>query len=692
MARQYPLERTRNIGIIAHIDAGKTTVTERVLFYTQKIHRIGEVHDGAATMDWMEQEQERGITITAAATTCYWNEHQVNIIDTPGHIDFTAEVQRSLRVLDGGVVVFDAVAGVEPQSETVWRQADRFGVPRICFVNKMDRIGADFRRTIDMIADRLAAKPVPIQMPIGAEDKFRGVIDLIKMEAIYYLDDLGTKSEASPIPAEMLEEAKQLREEMLEKVAEVDDALIEKYLDGEEITPDEMHHALRMATIAGVVVPVLCGSALKNKGVQRLLDAVVNYLPSPKDIPPKIGFNPHNDQEVLVFADEKDPFVGLVFKIVTDPFVGRLAYVRVYSGTLNAGSGVQNSSKGKKERVGRLLQMHANHREELKTIYAGDIAAVVGLKNTFTGETICDPSRPVVVESITFPEPVISMAIEPKTKADEEKLSIALQKLAEEDPTFRVRVDENTGQTQISGMGELHLEVLVERLRREFKVEANVGRPQVAYRETITRPAVAQGRFVRQSGGRGQYGDVKLEVEPLGKGQGFQFESKIVGGAIPREYIPAVEGGIKEALSTGVVAGYPVVDVKVSLVDGSYHEVDSSEMAFRIAGSIGFKEALQKGAPVLLEPVMKVEVITPEEFTGDVIGDLASRRGNIEGMSPRAGGVAAIVALVPLSEMFGYATDLRSATQGRATFTMEFDHYAQLSKELQEKLASGARI
>jgi elongation factor G len=692
MARQYPLERTRNIGIIAHIDAGKTTVTERVLFYTQKIHRIGEVHDGAATMDWMEQEQERGITITAAATTCYWNNHQVNIIDTPGHIDFTAEVQRSLRVLDGGVVIFDGVAGVEPQSETVWRQADRFGVPRICFVNKMDRVGADFRRTIAMIADRLAANPVPIQMPIGAEDKFRGVIDLIKMEAIYYLDDLGTKSEASPIPDEMLEEAEQWREEMLEKLAEVDDALIEKYLEGEEITYDEIHHALRMATIAGVVVPVLCGSALKNKGVQRLLDAVVNYLPSPKDIPPKIGYNPHNDQELPIFADENDPFVGLIFKIVTDPFVGRLAYVRVYSGTLDAGSNVQNSVKGRKERVGRLVQMHANHREELKTVHAGDIVAVVGLKRTFTGETICDPGRPVVMEAITFPEPVISMAIEPKTKADEEKLSIALQKLAEEDPTFQVRIDENTGQTQISGMGELHLEVLVERLRREFKVEANVGKPQVAYRETITRPATAQGRFVRQSGGRGQYGDVKLEVEPLGKGQGFDFESKIVGGAIPKEYIPSVKAGVSEALSTGIVAGYPVVDVKVTLVDGSYHEVDSSELAFKIAGSIGFKEAMQKGGPVLLEPVMRVEIITPEEFTGEVIGDLSARRGNIEGMAPRSGGVTAVTGLVPLSEMFGYATDLRSATQGRATFTMEFDHYAQLSKGLQEKIISGVRI
>jgi len=691
MARQIPLERTRNIGIIAHIDAGKTTVTERILFYTRKIHRIGEVHDGAATMDWMDQEQERGITITSAATTCYWNNHQINIIDTPGHIDFTAEVQRSLRVLDGGVVVFDAVAGVEPQSETVWRQADRFGVPRICFVNKMDRTGADFRRTVNMIVDRLGANPVPIQMPVGAEDKFWGVIDLIRMEAVYYLDDLGTKSEASPIPDDLLEEAQLLHDKMVEKVAESDDTLTEKFLEGQEITPDELIHALRVATISGDIVPVLCGSALKNKGVQRLLDAVVHYLPSPRDVPPKIGLNPHNDQEVTVFADESDPFVALAFKIVTDPFVGRLTYIRVYSGTAEAGSNVQNTSRGKKERLGRLLQMHANHREELKEIYAGDIAAVVGLKNTFTGETLSDPSRPVVMESIKFPEPVISLAIEPRTKADEDKLSIALQKLAEEDPTFQVRTDENTGQTQISGMGELHLEVLVERMRREFKVEASVGRPQVAYRETITRSAKAQGRFVRQSGGRGQFGDVYLEVEPLEKGKGFEFENRIVGGAIPREYIPAVEQGIREALSTGIVAGYPVVDIKAILVDGSYHEVDSSEMAFKIAGSIGFKEAMQKGAPVLLEPIMKVEVTTPEEFTGDVMGNLSSRRGSIEGMTPRVGGVTAISSLVPLSEMFGYATDLRSATQGRATFTMEFDHYAQVSQTLKEKIVSGAK-
>jgi elongation factor G len=690
MAR-HPLEQVRNIGIIAHIDAGKTTVTERILFYTQKIHRMGEVHDGAATMDWMAQEQERGITITSAATTCFWGDHQINIIDTPGHIDFTAEVQRSLRVLDGGVVIFDAVAGVEPQSETVWRQADRFGVPRICFVNKMDRTGADFRRTVAMIVDRLGANPVPIQMPIGAEDQYKGIIDLIRMEAIYYHDDLGTKSEANPIPPDLADEARELHEKMVEKVAESDEALTEKFLEGEEITTEELIHALRVATIKGKIVPVLCGSALKNKGVQRLLDAIIHYLPSPKEIPPKTGLNPVTEQEVAILPEDNAPFVALVFKIVTDPFVGRLSYLRVYSGMLNAGEMVQNTSKGKKERVGRLLQMHANNREEIKMVQAGDIAAVVGLKNTFTGETLADRSYPVVMEAISFPEPVISMAIEPKTKADEDKLGIALQKLAEEDPTFQVKTDENTGQTQISGMGELHLEVLVDRMRREFKVEANVGRPQVAYRETITQPARAQGRFVRQSGGRGQYGDVLLEVEPLEKGKGFEFENKIVGGAIPKEYIPAVENGIREALSTGVIAGYPVIDVKAILVDGSYHEVDSSEMAFKIAGSIGFKEALQRGKPVLLEPIMRVEAITPEEFTGEVMSNLSSRRGSIDGMTPRVGGVTAIVSLVPLSEMFGYATTLRSLTQGRATFTMEFDHYAQTSENIKEKIISGAK-
>jgi elongation factor G len=689
MPSKFTLDKTRNIGIIAHIDAGKTTVTERILFYTQKIHRIGEVHDGAATMDWMEQEQERGITITAAATTCVWNNHQINIIDTPGHIDFTAEVQRSLRVLDGGVVIFDAVAGVEPQSETVWRQADRFGVPRICFVNKMDRTGADFRRTIRMIKERLGANPVPIQMPIGAEADFRGVIDLIKMEAVYYLDDLGTKSEAGSIPDDHYGEAQLLREALVEKVAESDETLTEKYLEGQEISPEELVRALRTATLAGDIVPILCGSALKNKGVQRLLDAIIAYLPSPKDVPPKIGIDTYTEKEVLVFPDENDPFVALVFKIVTDPFVGRLAYLRVYSGSLEAGVTVQNSTRGKKERVGRLVQMHANHREEVKSVSAGDIAAVVGLKNTFTGETLCDLKQNVVMESITFPEPVISLAIEPKTKADEDKLGIALQKLSEEDPTFQIKRDENTAQTQISGMGELHLEVLIDRMRREFKVEANVGKPQVAYRETITIPAKAQGRFIRQSGGRGQYGDVHLEIEPLEKGKGFEFENKIIGGSIPREYIKPVEEGIKEAMYNGVVAGYPVVDIKVNLVDGSYHEVDSSEMAFKIAGSMGFKEAMHKAKPVLLEPIMKVVVTTPEAFTGDVMGDLSARRGNIESILPRDGTVSSIVAMVPLSEMFGYATDLRSATQGRATFTMEFSHHNQVPKNIQESVVAG---
>ncbi len=688
MSRQYPLERTRNIGIIAHIDAGKTTVTERILFYTQKIHRMGEVHNGAATMDWMEQEQERGITITAAATTCHWKNHQINIIDTPGHIDFTAEVQRSLRVLDGGVVVFDGVAGVEPQSETVWRQADRFGVPRICFINKMDRTGADFFRTIAMIIDRLRAEPVPVQIPIGAGDEFKGLIDLINMQAVYYLGEQGQDSEVRSIPDELLEEALAHREKMIDKVARFDDNLAEKFLEEQEISPDEIIQAVRKATLSGSIVPVLCGSALKNKGVQRLLDAVISYLPSPKDIPPKIGINSRNDQEVSVFADESAPFVALVFKIVTDPFVGRLAYLRVYAGSMEAGSTVLNTVKDKKERIGRLLQMHANTRQEIKEVYAGDIAGVVGLKNTFTGDTITALNYPVVMEAITFPEPVISLAIEPKTKADEDKLNTALQKLAEEDPTFQIKVDES-GQTQISGMGELHLEVLVERMRREFKVEASVGRPQVAYRETVTRSAKARGRFVRQSGGRGQYGDVLLEIQPQETGKGFEFENKIIGGTIPKEYIPAVRDGVQEALSTGVVAGYPVIDVKVILLDGSYHEVDSSEMAFKIAGSIGFKEAMQKATPVLLEPIMKVEVITPDNFTGDVMGELASRRGRIEGMTPRAGNVTSVLAFVPLAEMFGYATDLRSMTQGRATFTMEFDHYDPVSQSVQAKIVSG---
>ena len=669
------LAQIRNIGIIAHIDAGKTTLTERILFYTQKIHRIGEVHEGAATMDWMEQEKERGITITAAATTCFWKEHQVNIIDTPGHIDFTAEVQRSLRVLDGGVVVFDAVAGVEPQSETVWRQADRFQVPRICFVNKMDRVGADFFRTVDMIINRLGADPLPIQLPIGAEDNFRGIIDLFTMKAVFYLDDLGTKSEESEIPEEWAEQAAQLHEQLVEKISETDDELTLKYLEGEEIAIDELKEALRKATLDNKLVPVLCGTALKNKGVQRILDAVVAYLPSPADVPPMSALNLDTDETIQINPDDKESFTALVFKIVTDPFVGRLAYARVYSGHLAAGSRIYNSTRRRRERIGRLMQMHANHREEIESVSAGDIAAIIGLKGTFTGETLVENNRPIVLEAISFPEPVIEVAIEPKTKADQDKMSLALQKLAEEDPTFQVRTEENTGQTLIAGMGELHLEVLVDRMLREFKVQANVGQPQVAYRETITKPASARGRFVRQTGGRGQYGDVVLDIEPLDKGGGFQFESKIVGGVVPREYIRPVSQGVEEAMLAGPLGGYPLVDLKAALVDGSYHEVDSSEMAFTIAGSMALKEAVRKAGPVLMEPKMKVEVTTPEEYLGDVISSLSSRRADIEGIDTRAKGVQAVVAFVPLIEMFGYATSLRSATQGRASFTMEFDHY-----------------
>jgi elongation factor G len=691
MGNKTPLERVRNIGIIAHIDAGKTTTTERILFYTQKIHRMGEVHDGAATMDWMAQERERGITITAAATTCFWRDHQINIIDTPGHIDFTAEVQRSLRVLDGGVVVFDAVAGVEPQSETVWRQADRFKVPRVCFVNKMDRVGADFERTIGMIVDRLGAQPVAVQMPIGAEASFVGIIDLIEMEAFTYIDDLGTKSEETEIPEDCRDEAEQLRRELVERVAETDETLTEKFILEEEITPDELRSALRRATIKGDLVPVLCGSALRNKGVQRVLDAVVYFLPSPMDVPPIVGHSPKTDAPVECPSDPKAPFAALAFKIVTDPYVGRLAYIRVYSGTVKAGSNTYNATKGKKERVGRLLQMHANQREEIDSLSAGDIGAVLGFKETFTGDTLSDPSRQVVLEAIKFPEPVISVAIEPKTKADQDKMAEALKKLAEEDPTFQVRVDENTGQTLISGMGELHLEVLVDRMLREFRVMAKVGRPQVAYRETIAHPARAQGRFVRQTGGRGQYGDVILEVEPLPKGAGFEFKDAIVGGAVPKEYIPAVRQGVYGALESGVLAGYPMVDLKATLIDGSYHEVDSSELAFRIAGSMALKEAVQKAGPVLMEPVMGLEVVGPEEFTGDIVGNLSSRRGNIDGMEPRGVGMQAIRAHVPLAEMFGYATDLRSMTQGRGTFTMEFDYYDEVPASLAQQILSGWR-
>jgi elongation factor G len=685
MAREYPLERTRNIGIIAHIDAGKTTTTERILFYTKRIHRMGEVHEGAATMDWMVQEQERGITITAAATTCFWLDHRINIIDTPGHVDFTVEVERSLRVLDGGVVVFDAVAGVEPQSETVWRQADKYHVPRICFVNKMDRLGADFWRTVQMIRDRLGAVPVPIQIPIGRESQFKGFVDLIEQRAVVFLDDLGTKSDQTAVPADLEEEVARHRDFLIERVAETDEALTLKYLEGETISADEIRAALRKATIEGKLIPVLCGSALKNKGVQAMLDAVVHYLPSPLEIPSPVAIDAKNGEERRLEVSDSAPFAALAFKIVSDPFVGRLAYFRVYSGMLSAGSYVYNSTKGQKERIGRLLQMHANHREDITQIYAGDICAAVGLKNTFTGDTLCDVEHPIILESIQFPEPVISIAIEPKTKADQDKMGIALGRLAEEDPTFRVKTDEETGQTIISGMGELHLEVIVDRMFREFKVEANVGRPQVAFKETITSQAQAEGRFVRQTGGHGQYGDVWLRVEPLERGKGFEFVNAIVGGAVPREYVRPTEDGVREAMESGVLAGYPMIDVRVTLFDGSYHEVDSSEMAFKTAGSIGFKEAARKAHPVLLEPVMQVEVVTSPDFYGDVLGDLNRRRGHVTGMDER-GGSQVIRANVPLAEMFGYVNDLRSMTSGRASYSMEFSHYAEVPKTLAEEI------
>ncbi len=686
MARPFPLEKTRNIGIIAHIDAGKTTTTERILFYTGRTYKLGEVHEGTAVMDWMPQERERGITITAAATQAEWKDHQINIIDTPGHIDFTAEVQRSLRVLDGGVVVFDAVAGVEPQSETVWRQADRYGVPRICFVNKMDRMGADFYRTIDMMVERLGANPVTIQFPIGREAGFRGLVDLIDNRAFIYTDEEGKRVEEQDVPADIADEVAAAREAMVEKIAETDDELTLKFLEGEEITPDELRTALRRATLSYTLVPVLCGAALRNRGVQRLLDAVIYYLPSPLDVPAIHGVNPQTDQEEVREVDESAPFSGLVFKIVADPYVGRLAYIRVYSGKLDAGSTVMNTTKGKRERIGRLLQMHANHREEIKEVYGGDIAAIVGLKNTFTGDTLCAENAPIILESISFPEPVIYIAIEPKTKADQDKMGEALRKLAEEDPTFQVRTDEETGQTIISGMGELHLDVIVDRMKREFNVWGNVGKPQVAYRETITRPVKAEGRFVRQSGGRGQYGHIIIEAEPNEKGKGFEFENGIVGGSVPKEYIPAVEKGIRDAMQSGVIAGFPVVDMKVRAVDGSYHEVDSSEMAFQIAGSMALKEAVQRGAPVLMEPIMRVEVIMPEEYMGSVMGDLNARRGHIEGMDTRPGNFQTVKAMVPLAGMFGYATQLRSMTSGRGNFTMEFDHYAEVPRNVAEEI------
>jgi len=687
-----PLEKIRNIGIIAHIDAGKTTTTERILFYSGRIHRMGEVHDGTAVTDWMEQERERGITITAAAITTGWTdtvsgeEVQINIIDTPGHIDFTAEVQRSLRVLDGGVVVFDAVAGVEPQSETVWRQADEYKVPRICFINKMDRMGANFQRTVDMIVERLRAVPVPIQLPWGAEDNFKGILDLFDMKALLYSDQLGAKPEIVDIPADLLPGAREARQTMIERIAETDDELTLLYLEGEEISNKQLSAALRRATIANKLVPVLCGSSLRNKGVQPLLDATIRYLPSPLDVPPVVGVDPITGVEVIRHADPDEPFSALVFKIVTDPFVGRLAYVRVYSGTLDAGTQVYNANRNSKERIGRLLQMHADKREEIKQCRAGDIAAVVGLKQSFTGETLCDPNDDVLLETIDFPEPVIKVAVEPKSKADQDKMTDGLLKLAEEDPTFRVQYDDQTGQTVISGMGELHLDIIVDRLKREFRVQCNVGRPQVAYRETITRHVRVEGRFVRQSGGRGQFGHVWLELEPGLPGSGYVYEDKIVGGVVPREYIPAVGKGIQEALDSGVLAGYPVVDIKAALVDGSYHEVDSSEMAFKIAGSMAFKEGMAKAGPVLLEPMMAVESVAPDEYVGDVVGNFSSRRGQIEGMDSRSNGVTAIRAMVPLSEMFGYATELRSMTSGRGTFTMQFHSYQQVNQSVAEKV------
>ena len=687
MPREYPLDRMRNIGIIAHIDAGKTTTTERVLFYTGRTHRMGDVDDGTTVTDWMDQERERGITITAAAITCHWRDYQINIIDTPGHIDFTVEVQRSLRVLDGGVVIFDAVAGVEPQSETVWRQANSYQVPRICFVNKMDRVGADFWRTIEMIEERLDANPVALQVPIGAESSFSGVVDLINMEAISYSDELGTDHEVGPIPAELQDEAAQKRDLLVEKVAETDEALTIKYLEGEEITVEELRRALRKATLGGELVPVLCGSALRNKGVQPMLNAVVDYLPSPLDIPPIVGINPKSEAQESRPADEEAPLAALVFKIVTDPYVGRLAYFRVYSGKIKARGAVRNTNKNIKERIGRLLRMYANRREEMDEVLAGDIGATLGLKNTFTGETLSDFNHPIVLESIEFPEPVISVAIEPRTEADQDKMSDALKRLAEEDPTFKVKADEETGQTIISGMGELHLEVLVERMFREFKVRAGVGRPQVAYKETITKPVRAEGRFVRQTGGRGQYGHVWLELEPLEKGGGFEFADKMVGGSIPKGFVPSVERGVREALDSGVVAGYPLVDLKATLVDGSYHDVDSSDMAFKIAGSMALRNGVSQAAPVLLQPMMKLEVVVPEEFVGEIIGDLSARGAQIEGMRPLSGGLQAVQAHVPLAEMFGYATELRSGTQGRGVFTMEFDYYDQVSPEVMKRVA-----
>ena len=687
MGRQFPLEKTRNIGIMAHIDAGKTTTTERILFYTGRVHKVGETHDGGATMDWMVQEQERGITITSAATTCQWAGHRLNIIDTPGHVDFTVEVERSLRVLDGSVAVFCAKGGVEPQSETVWRQADKYGVPRMAYVNKMDITGANFYNVVEMMKDRLGANAVPIQLPIGYEDTFEGMVDLIRMQAIVYNDKMGKDEQFVEIPADMQEKAEEYRAMLMEAVAESDDELMMKYLEGEELTEEEIMAGIRKQTIACKMTPVCCGSSYKNKGVQPLLDAVVAFMPAPTDIPPIKGINPETGEEDCRPSSDEEPFSALAFKIMTDPFVGKLAFLRVYSGTLGSGSYVYNSTKGKRERIGRILQMHANHREEIDMVYSGDIAAAVGLKDTTTGDTLCDEKHEIILESMVFPDPVISVAVEPKTKADQEKMGIALQKLAEEDPTFRVHTDAETSQTIISGMGELHLDIIVDRLLREFKVGCTVGNPQVAYRETIRKAVKSEGKFVRQSGGKGQYGHCWLEITPLEPGEGFKFENKVVGGAIPKEYISPIEAGVKEAMENGVVAGYPMVDIAVTVYDGSYHEVDSSEMAFKIAGSMGFKSGAQKANPVILEPYMKVEVTVPEEYMGDVIGDINSRRGRIEGMEAR-NGAQVIRAFVPLAEMFGYATDLRSKTQGRGNYSMEVDHYEDVPKNIAEAIVA----
>ncbi len=685
MPRKVSLEKTRNIGIMAHIDAGKTTTTERILYYTGVNYKLGETHEGTATMDWMEQEQERGITITSAATTCFWKNHRINIIDTPGHVDFTVEVERSLRVLDGSVTVLCAKGGVEPQSETVWRQADHYHVPRMIYVNKMDIMGADFYNVLRMIDERLKCNAVPIQLPIGKESDFRGIIDLVEMKADVYYDEMGKDMRVEEIPADMQEQAQEYREKMLEAISMFDDEIMELYLDGKEIPTDKIRAAIRQATVAVEMIPVVCGTSYRNKGVQKLLDAIVDYMPAPTDIPAIRGVNPKTDEEEDRAPSDEEPFSALAFKIMTDPYVGRLSFFRVYSGTLNTGSSVLNSTKSVRERMGRILQMHANHREDIETVYSGDIAAAVGLKNTTTGDTLCDEKHPIILESMEFPEPVIRVAIEPKTKAGQEKMGVALMKLAEEDPTFKTYTDEETGQTIIAGMGELHLEIIVDRLLREFKVEANVGAPQVAYKETITKAVDQDTKYARQSGGKGQYGHVKIHVEPNESGKGYEFVNALVGGAIPKEYVPAVDAGIQGAMLSGVLAGYPVVDVKVTLYDGSYHEVDSSEMAFKIAGSMAFKEACQKAGPTLLEPIMKVCVIVPDEYMGDVIGDLNSRRGQIQGFEARSG-AQQIDAFVPLAEMFGYATDLRSRTQGRGQYTMEPSHYIEIPKNIQDKI------